>query len=355
MVNTIPIRNIYYMLSYAFMDLKTAPPENIDKEAFENIYDIFASILSKGIAQQLKQGLYRKYVSENENLAVIKGKININETIKNKIQRKNLISCDYDDLSENNIFNQIIKTTADILLRHKAVKQERKIELKKVFLCFNEIDTIDPFTIKWNILRFERSNKNYEMLINICRFIIEECIITTDKGDYKINAFLYEKAMSSLYEKFVLEYYRYHHKNLSPNPYHVTWQIDENNLDKGINNLLPAMITDITLEYQNKILIIDTKYYSKIIKTHTQYNTQKLHSANLYQIFAYVKNKDINNSGNVAGMLLYAKTDEEISPNCDFNMSGNNIHIKTLDLNSEFDDIKIQLDQIVTNHFPTYK
>ena len=43
-----------------------------------------------------------------------------------------------------------------------------------------------------------------------------------------------------------------------------------------------------------------------------QYNKQTLHSNNLYQIFTYVKNYDIQNSSNVAGMLLYAKTNEEI-------------------------------------------
>ena len=78
-----------------------------------------------------------------------------------------------------------------------------------------------------------------------------------------------------------------------------------------------------------------------------RYDSHTIHSNNLYQIFAYVKNKDVQNTGNVSGMLLYAKTDEDISPDCTFEMSGNKISVKTLDLNTDFKHIAEQLDAIV--------
>ena len=76
-----------------------------------------------------------------------------------------------------------------------------------------------------------------------------------------------------------------------------------------------------------------------------------LHSGNLYQIFTYVKNLDTSNSGSVAGMLLYAKTDEIVLPNNDYKMGGNQISVKTLDLDCEFAEIKRQLDDIVQGYF----
>ena len=66
------------------------------------------------------------------------------------------------------------------------------------------------------------------------------------------------------------------------------------------------------------------------------YKKASLRSANLYQIFTYVKNQDVMGNGKVSGMLLYAKTQETISPDCSFVMSGNRISVKTLDLNKEF-------------------
>ena len=52
------IKNIYYMLTYAFQILRQSNYDDIAAEDFENIHDMFAAILGKGVAQQLKHGLY---------------------------------------------------------------------------------------------------------------------------------------------------------------------------------------------------------------------------------------------------------------------------------------------------------
>lgn len=50
-------------------------------------------------------------------------------------------------------------------------------------------------------------------------------------------------------------------------------------------------------------------------------------------------------------MLLYAKTDEDIFPDNSYQMSGNKISVKPLDLDCDFDKISEQLNQIVTEYF----
>lgn len=73
-----------------------------------------------------------------------------------------------------------------------------------------------------------------------------------------------------------------------------------------------------------------------------------------YQIFTYVKNKEIELSAQpheVFGMLLYAKTDEAVLPNNSYKMSGNTISVKTLDLDCDFSEIANQLNKIVESHF----
>lgn len=341
------IKNIYYMLTYAFQVLKQSNYEEIASEEFENIYDLFAAILSKGISQQLKQGLYKEYATKHENLSVLRGKLDINETIQNKIQRRHKLSCRFDELTENNIFNQILKTTAFVLLKVPSVSFTRKAELKKVMLFFNRIDIIDYSLIKWNKINFHRNNQNYKMLLNICYFVLSSLLQTTEKGIYKMAAFS-DEHMARLFEKFVLEYYKYHYKHIDVKAAKIMWNLDDDTDEKGIK-FLPEMQTDITLQYQNKILIIDTKYYSRTMQS--QYDNYKVHSSNLYQIFTYVKNKDKNRTGDVSGMLLYAKTSESITPDCDFSMDGNRISVKTLDLNTHFKVIAKQLDKIAEPHF----
>ena len=112
------------------------------------------------------------------------------------------------------------------------------------------------------------------------------------------------------------------------------------------------MQSDITLSRGNRTLIIDAKYYAH--NTQTQYDVHTLHSGNLYQIFTYVKNKDAeygDSPHEVSGMLLYAKTDEQIQPDHVYHMSSNKISVRTLDLNCNFAVIAEQLDSIVVEHF----
>ena len=50
-------------------------------------------------------------------------------------------------------------------------------------------------------------------------------------------------------------------------------------------------------------------------------------------------------------MLLYARTDEEIQPDNVYNLSGNKIIVRTLDLNKDFSEIERQLKNIVAENF----
>ena len=102
----------------------------------------------------------------------------------------------------------------------------------------------------------------------------------------------------------------------------------------------------ITLHKGDKTLIIDTKYYGKSLSEH--YDKATLRSAHLYQIFAYVKNLDTENTGNVSGLLLYAKTEDEVFPEGEpFVIGGNLFGARTLDLNRRFEEIAGQLEKIV--------
>ena len=116
--------------------------------------------------------------------------------------------------------------------------------------------------------------------------------------------------------------------------------------------MLPVMQSDIMLSKGNRTLIIDAKYYAH--NTQAQYDAHTLHSGNLYQIFTYVKNKDAEYGDaphEVSGMLLYARTDEQVQPDHVYQMSGNKISARTLDLNCPFQEIAARLDDIVEDHF----
>lgn len=341
----IPIRNIYYMLSYAFQVLNEQGYKNIETEQFDNVAELCAAILSKGVSLQLKRGLGREYIENTESLSSLRGRIEISESIKTRSMLKRQLVCSYDDFSENSYMNRIIKTTMELLL-HADIAKARKKELRKLLVFFGNVDLLDIHTINWKV-QYNRNNQTYRMLISVCYLIVKGLLQTNTDGTTRLMDFLDEQRMCRLYEKFILEYYRKEYPQLSASAAQIPWALDD-----GIGEMLPVMQTDIMLSQGSKILIIDAKYYSRT--TQVQYDVRTLHSANLYQIFTYVKNKDTGfgeRDHTVSGMLLYAGTDETIQPNHHYQMSGNRISVKTLDLNREFSDIATQLNAIVEDHF----
>ena len=342
----IPVQNIYYMLSYAFQVLNEQGYKDITTEQFDNVAELCAAILAKGIAVQLKRGLGKEYVPQTEALSSLRGRIDITESIKTQsLLRKQLI-CTYDDFTVNSYLNRILKTTMELLL-HADVSKVRKKTIRKLLLYFADVDALDVHTINWNI-RYDRNNQTYRMLISICYLVVKGLLHTNTDGNTRMMDFVEEQHMCRLYEKFILEYYRKEHPEITARASQIPWQLDD-----GFSDMLPIMQSDITLSKGNRTLIIDAKYYAH--NTQTQYNVHTMHSGNLYQIFTYVKNRDAeygDTPHEVSGMLLYAKTDEQIQPDHVYHMSGNKISVRTLDLNCEFAKIAEQLNSIVNSHFP---
>ena len=298
----IPVKNIYYMLAYAFQVLNEDGYKSVATEQFNNVADLCSAILCRGVSLQLKKGLGREYISETEMLSGLRGRIDITESIKTQAMLRRQMVCTYDEFSVNTYKNQVIKTTM-LKLLHVDIDKKRKKEIKKLLVFFGEVNELDVYSIQWN-QQYSKNDQTYRMLIAIC---------------YLVTA----------------------------NASQILWIVDD-----GVKDMLPIMQSDIMLSKENQVLIIDAKYYKNTMQT--QFEKQTLHSGNLYQIFTYVKNKEAeleDKQHEVAGMLMYAKTDEDIVPDNKYSMSGNKIYVRTLDLNCDFLTIREQLDSIVANYF----
>lgn len=338
----IRIQNIYYMLAYAFQVLNEEGYKQVATEDFEYASDLFAGILAKGINNQIKRGLNREYISKTEAIISPAGKINVSTSIVQNSMLKKKLVCDYDEFTENSYMNKILKTTAMLLIRCPEVSAQYKKALRKAIFYFGSVDELNLRKVQWSSIRYHRNNNTYKMLLNICYLIIESMLMTEQDGSQKLARYIDDQRMHRLYEKFVLEYYRKHYPQFNASAAIINWDVGSGRIE-----YLPKMQSDITLRYKGKTLIIDTKYYEHTMQTNSLFNNQTLHSQNMYQIFTYVKNMDSTHSGNVSGLLLYAKTDEDIVPDNDYIIGGNRISVKTLDLNSDFSNISKQLNAIV--------
>lgn len=336
----IPIKNIYYMLTYAFKVLNENGYKSIETESFDNIAELCSAILVKGMNNQLKRGLARNYIPNTDTLSGVKGKIDISSSIKKQTLINKQLVCEYDEFTIDDEKNRIIKATLKLLMKQD-ISKERKKEIKNVLMYLDEVSDVDIHSINFN-QRFNKNNETYRMLISICYLVIKGQLQSKTEGKTKVMDFFDEQKMHRLYEKFILEYYKKEHSEIKASASQIPWILDD-----GFDDKLPIMQSDIMLEKDNNILIIDAKYYSHMFQM--RFDKHTLHSNNVYQIFTYVKNKEAelkDKNNKVSGMLLYAKTNEQIELDNIYHMSGNEISVKNLDLNCDFEDIKKQLDDI---------
>ena len=60
----IRVQNVYYMLAYAFQVLHEQGYKNVATEEFDNVAELLAAILCRGVSVQIKRGLIRQYLPQ---------------------------------------------------------------------------------------------------------------------------------------------------------------------------------------------------------------------------------------------------------------------------------------------------
>ena len=357
------VRNLYYLLAYAFNDEKIYFEDNkkFGTEKMSNIYDLFSVVLFIRLKELLKQGMYNEYVEYNEKLSYIKGRVDILNTIRTQsLKTKNKVICDFEEYSSNNIINKIIKTTIRYLLNCDILKENR-IRLRKLYHVFENVEFYnDARQINWNEIKFNKLNNQYKVIIKMCEYVLNTLIINKEKDDEEFSKIGDDQEYHKLFEKFVRNYLRKYfleYREPTVNSFDIRskkmkWDIDEEEKDA---KYIPKMYTDITISNRlkpEKVKIIDTKFYSQILTNKGMNGTDahRISKDNWYQLFAYVMNEKwylekIINKGtsnkdiSVSGMLLYASTKEEFK-DFDVKVHGNNMGVLAIDFTQEFGNPK---------------
>ena len=345
--NTIPIQNIYYMICYAWDILIETDKQNKDTEQFDNIYNLLSKILIDNLTVLIKRGFYKSYINYIEELSNVRGKIDINKTVKYNLFAKKKLVCQYDELSTDIYLNQMINYTIKKLLKCNSLHNKYVVKLKEISNYFLEVGEKEPTKENISKITYNKNNRHYRVIINICILIYEGLITKEKEGNIIFSEFIKDEKMASLYENFVLNFYR---KNLNNTAFYypvsnkIKWDLT---YETSNDVYLPEMITDIVLRKKNNesMLIIDTKFYKDALKSKSTYSSKKLYSPNLYQIYAYINN--VKNTNNVSGMLLYPTT--TIDLDLSYLINNKYILIKTINLNQSWIDIEKRLLDIGTN------
>lgn len=336
--DSVVIRNIYYMMAYAYRALSVGEYAKLVSEKFESANDLLAAILRLGLSLQFKRGLEKDYRELDEDLSSIQGRIDVRETMKLASSGTYKAHCQHDELSQNTLKNQILKAAAMRLIGCADISSDRQRELKRCLLKMRDMDAANLAQVEWKRLAYHRNNGGYQMLMAVCRMVAEGLIPNEDADGVTGRSFLSDRALSALYERFVLEYFRRHHPELN-----ASAKIIEPPKSEERPSFLPTLKTDVTLEKGDSTLIIDCKCYGRILQCH--YGHEALSAANVNQIHMYVSEEAYTSNKHVEGMLLYAKTLEKVEESS-WSAAGFRYHLQTLDLGVEFAQIARQLDAI---------
>lgn len=342
---SIAIRNVYVMLAYAFRAMHSEGSDRIAAERFDHLQDLLAEILVRGVGSQVKRGLHRDYLHRGDELATVRGRIDISRTVATRSTTRSRLVCEFDEYDPDTPYNQALKSVIVLLIRHGEVTAPRKDALRRLLPYLDDVKLVAPTSIRWTELTCHRANASYRLLLGVCELVVRGLLPTQEAGTAKLTSWVSDDAMSSLYERFLREYYSFHYPEFSPHASTVAWDYDEAGAVGA--GQLPAMRTDVTLRRGQHTLIVDAKYYGQSMQIGL-WGKATVHSANLYQMLAYVKNADVNRNGSVSGLLLYARTDESTQPDLDVFIQGSRIGARTIDLNEPWDRLRVRLDDVVT-------
>ncbi|WP_141055860.1 McrC family protein [Aliarcobacter cryaerophilus] len=302
--------NIFiYMLMYAY-DVKLSNEQIASCANQEHtILEVFVQMFAINLLNELKKGLYKEYLTKQDNLPVLKGKYLINENLKYNFT-KNKIYCEYDEFSSNNSLNQFFLYAVKYL--QKFVRDKKL--LKQCELIFDEIEYKSVDINRVETINFNRLNVRFKTSFEIALLLLRQSIPLFHK-DKKSFAFLFD--MNVLFEKFIAR---------------MAKELDNNGKIQNKDNFGDLTLKpDIILKNQ----IIDTKY-KKLNSLNDIKQGDKL------QAFSYGINYKVENV-----MLLYPKHLDNI--NYDLVLGKErivNLKIRTIDLNFSGNNYKEYIDEI---------
>ena len=264
----IPIKNVLYMFSYVWEKVKFNEHISLDSKDDFDSANILSSLFLFNVNTILKKGLYKEYNEVSEELKGIRGKIDFKNSLNNLSFKNAKAFCYYDILNENNVINQIIKTTALKLYKAEGINKENRKKLNNILLYFNQVDLIEIQNSIFNI-EYNKNTLYTKHLINICELINNSLMLSEDKGSYKfINILDDDRTMQNIYELFIYKFFKYH-LEIKCKKYKVFYQKSLKwNMSNGDQEILPKMRLDIMLKNNDKTWIIDTKYYKDYLSSY---------------------------------------------------------------------------------------
>lgn len=336
----VPVKNIFYMLVYAWNHPHEMNSISVFEEDEKDLMNLLSKVLIMKVKALIKRGFYKEYVDTQEESGIIRGKILFKESIQTFSNKRGKMHIRYEEMSYNILHNQLIKATLYYLTKHKGLIKEHQEDIRKILPYFEDVSLITVTPMLFNEISLHRNNQHYQFLLNICQFIWENSLLNEGVSEKNFNDYTREhQQMARLFESFVKNFYRKEIHGSKVKSESLHWPAEGERVE-----LLPKMLTDISLEFSGQKIIMDTKFYKDMLTGH--WDKETIRSGHLYQLFAYLKNDEYYSRHKASGILLYPKVDKSLD--LKYKLHGFDVRLCTLDLTQHWSKIHNRLLEIIS-------
>lgn len=165
-----------------------------------SLLDVFILHFCDQLHAQLMQGMIRKYIECKENLNVLRGRLRIEQQFKQNLAHRERLFCQYDELSEDNVHNQVLKYVLKILLK-MAIGNSARLQVAELLMRFDPISDVAADAALLDSLNFDRSTARYESIFKQCRWFLEGVHPDVLAGKETCVSLLFD--MNQLFETYV--------------------------------------------------------------------------------------------------------------------------------------------------------
>ena len=332
----IPIANIYYLLCYAWDHVEERDVVRLEAlEELEKVQDLLGKVLAEGTFRLIRRGIDRGYREVHEDVAGIRGKMAVGETAKRALRARGQVACDFEELSYDVLHNRILRSTLKTLLRLSDLHLAVRAEVRNAYTKLDGVSVVPLNRRLFQQVQLDRNRRYYRFLLSVCWLIHEHLLVDEQSGKARFTEFS-EERMEKLYEDFIIQFYRREQDRFRVNQRGrvISW-LDEGTPDHQ-RSKLPRMEADVILEAPDRRIIMDAKYYRDTLGG--RYGG-KLHSNNLYQLLAYLRNREatVASGPRHEGILLYPTVDAPVA--VDVCLEGFSVRARSIDLAQKWSNI----------------
>ncbi len=204
----VELSNLFGMLEYAY-NLKSFHflPGLVDCQSLAEFYEQLAYLLARRILDRARQGFYRAYLAESDELPYVRGRLETRPSRQRPGQVK--LSCHYEEHTADIAENQILVWTLQRIARSGKCTERVLPTIRRAFRSLQGLVTLQPFEPEACVGRlYHRLNDDYQPLHALCHFFLAQSGPGHLLGERKMLPFLVD--MARLYERFVAEWLKMH-------------------------------------------------------------------------------------------------------------------------------------------------